>query len=96
LINDLHITFTLKSIVVFAEDFSYSYTKRFNELTGCPLVVNISLNVHGEPIVYTIEDVFRCFMSAELDVLVVSDYLLFKEEQDLSLKENYKDLYDLD
>lgn len=45
---------------------------------------------------YTIEDVFRCFMSAELDVLVVSDYLLFKEEQDLSLKENYKDLYDLD
>ena len=55
----------------------------FNELTGCPLVVNTSFNVRGEPIVCSPEDAFKCFMGTELDVLAVGDYLLFKDEQDL-------------
>ena len=74
----------------------HAVISRFNELTGCPLVVNTSFNVRGEPIVCTPEDAFRCFMGTELDVLAIGDYLLFKEEQDAAVKENYKEKYDLD
>jgi len=74
----------------------HAVISRFNELTGCPLVVNTSFNVRGEPIVCTPEDAFRCFMGTELDVLAIGDYLLFKEEQEAALKENYKEKYDLD
>ena len=68
----------------------------FNELTGCPLVVNTSFNVRGEPIVCSPEDAFKCFMGTELDVLAVGDYLLFKDEQDSALKDNYEQKYELD
>jgi len=68
----------------------------FNELTGCPLVVNTSFNVRGEPIVCSPEDAFKCFMGTELDVLAVGDYLLFKDEQDSALKDNYEEKYELD
>ena len=68
----------------------------FKELTGCPLVVNTSFNVRGEPIVCTPEDAFRCFMGTELDVLVVDNLVLMKEEQDASLAEKYELKYDLD
>jgi len=68
----------------------------FNELTGCPLVVNTSFNVRGEPIVCSPEDAFKCFMGTELDVLAVGDYLLFKDEQDSALKYNYEEKYELD
>ncbi len=74
----------------------HALISRFNELTGCPLVVNTSFNVRGEPIVCTPEDAFRCFMGTELDVLVVENYLLIKEEQDPALKENYEQRYELD
>lgn len=74
----------------------HAVISRFNELTGCPLVVNTSFNVRGEPIVCTPEDAFRCFMGTELDVLAIGDYLLFKEEQEAALKENYKEKYDVD
>ncbi len=53
----------------------------FAKLTGCPLVVNTSFNVRGEPIVCTPEDAYRCFMSTEMDVLVLEDLVLLKEEQ---------------
>ena len=69
---------------------------RFNEITGCPLVVNTSFNVRGEPIVCSPEDAFKCFMGTELDVLAIGDYLLLKEEQNLSLQEDYKEKYELD
>jgi carbamoyltransferase len=69
---------------------------RFNEITGCPLVVNTSFNVRGEPIVCSPEDAFKCFMGTELDILAIGDYLLLKEEQDSSFKEDYKDKYELD
>ena len=69
---------------------------KFKEKTGCPLVVNTSFNVRGEPIICSPTDAFKCFMGTELDVLAVGNYLLLKEEQDESLKENYEKLYELD
>jgi carbamoyltransferase len=53
----------------------------FEKLTGCAVVVNTSFNVRGEPIVCTPEDAYRCFMRTEMDVLVMEDFLLLKEEQ---------------
>ena len=69
---------------------------RFKEKTGCPVVVNTSFNVRGEPIVCSPEDAFRCFMGTDLDLLVVGNCILKKDIQDNSLTENYKDRYDLD
>jgi len=69
---------------------------RFNEITGCPLVVNTSFNVRGEPIVCSPADAFKCFMGTELDVLALGNYLLLKEEQDISFQEDYKEKYELD
>lgn len=68
----------------------------FKEKTGCPMVVNTSFNVRGEPIVCSPADAFKCFMGTELDILVVGEYFLIKEDQDKSNKKNYKDLYELD
>jgi carbamoyltransferase len=59
----------------------YEVIKEFENLTGCPLVVNTSFNVRGEPIVCTPEDAYRCFMRTEMDVLVLGNMLLLKEEQ---------------
>ena len=53
----------------------------FKERTGCPVLVNTSFNVRDEPIVCTPGDAYRCFMATEMDVLVVGDTVLFKEEQ---------------
>jgi len=74
----------------------HAVISRFNEKTGCPLVVNTSFNVRGEPIVCTPTDAFKCFMGTELDVLVVGSYFLVKDEQDESLKESYEERYELD
>ena len=68
----------------------------FHERTGCPVVVNTSFNVRGEPIVCTPEDAFRCFMGTGIEVLVVGNAFLRKEDQDPSLAENYEDKYELD
>jgi carbamoyltransferase len=69
---------------------------KFKEKTGCSVVVNTSFNVRGEPIVCTPEDAFKCFMGTDLDVLVVGNCALVKEQQDKLLMENYKDKYELD
>lgn len=69
---------------------------KFKEKTGCPLVVNTSFNVRGEPIVCSPTDAFKCFMGTELDVLALGKFLLVKGEQDDTLKENYKGRYELD
>ena len=61
--------------------FYHALVTEFGALTGCPLVVNTSFNVRGEPIVCTPEDAYRCFMSTEMDVLVLEDLVLLKEEQ---------------
>ena len=69
---------------------------KFKEKTGCPLVVNTSFNVRGEPIICTPTDAFNCFMGTEMDMLVIENYLLYKEQQDELLKENYKERYEMD
>jgi len=74
----------------------HAVISKFKEKTGCPLVVNTSFNVRGEPIVCSPTDAFKCFMGTEMDVLVVGNYLLYKEHQDNSLKENYEARYELD
>ncbi len=74
----------------------HAVISKFKEKTGCPLVVNTSFNVRGEPIICTPTDAFKCFMGTGLDILVVGNCLLIKEQQDESLKENYKERYEID
>jgi carbamoyltransferase len=74
----------------------HAVISKFYEKTKCPLVVNTSFNVRGEPIICTPTDAFKCFMGTELDMLAVGDCLLMKDEQDKALKENYMDRYELD
>ena len=69
---------------------------RFKEKTGCPVLVNTSFNVRGEPIVCTPEDAFRCFMGNELDTLVVGNCILKKDTQDQTLKRDYSSAFDPD
>ena len=68
----------------------------FKAKTNCPVVVNTSFNVRGEPIVCTPEDAFRCFMGSEIDVLVVGNCYMVKEDQDPALKLDYKNAFELD
>jgi carbamoyltransferase len=74
----------------------HALISRFKALTGCPVVVNTSFNVRGEPIVCTPEDAFRCFMGTGIEVLVVENCLLRKEAQDPALERDYKDRFELD
>ena len=66
---------------------------QFRARTGCPVLVNTSFNVRGEPIVCTPEDAFRCFMGTELDVLAIGNCLLRKEQQLPSLKMDYSNAF---
>jgi carbamoyltransferase len=74
----------------------FALIKRFKEITGCPVIVNTSFNVRGEPIICTPEDAFRCFMATELDVLVIKDAFLTKGAQLIALSVDYKEQYELD
>ena len=74
----------------------YQLIKQFKELTGCPVLVNTSFNVRGEPIVCSPSDAFRCFMGTELDVLVVGNTFLEKPKQSQLLSIDYKASYELD
>ena len=74
----------------------YRLLSRFDELTGCPVVVNTSFNVRGEPIVGSPEDAFHCFMGTNIEFLAVGNCLLRKEAQDPALAQDYKDKYELD
>lgn len=69
---------------------------RFKQLTGCPVLVNTSFNVRGEPIVCTPEDAFRCFMGNELDMLVIGNCVLQKPDQDKALENDYRSSLDAD
>ena len=68
----------------------------FKKQTNCPVLVNTSFNVRGEPIVCTVEDAFNCFMGTNLDILVIEDFILFKENQDISSVKDYKSKFELD
>ena len=69
---------------------------KFKWKTGCPILVNTSFNVRGEPIVNTLKDAFECFMGTELDRLVIGNCYLEKSMQDPSLKKDYTVQFELD
>jgi len=70
--------------------------RRFKMRTGCPVIVNTSFNVRGEPIVCTPEDAFRCFMGTEIEALAIGNCFLLKHKQDPSLRQNYEQKFELD
>tara|TARA_Y100000741_G_scaffold360941_1_gene344070 strand:+ start:1175 stop:3010 length:1836 start_codon:yes stop_codon:yes gene_type:complete len=74
----------------------YKLIEKFKEKTGCPVIVNTSFNVRGEPIVNTPTDAFNCFMGTELDKLVIGNCYLDKKDQNPSLKKDYTKKFKLD
>ena len=74
----------------------YKLISEFKKITGCPILVNTSFNVRGEPIVCSPEDAYRCFMGTELDLLVIDNFIMIKEDQNIKNKENYLYKYELD
>ena len=74
----------------------FKLIKKFREKTGCPIIVNTSFNVRGEPIVNTPLDAFNCFMGTDLEKLVIGNCYLDKKSQDPSLKKDYSKEFELD
>ena len=93
-----HVDYSARIQTVHKETNPYYYDllREFYNLTGCPLVINTSFNVRGEPIVCTPEDAYKCFMGTDLDKLVIGNYILNKKDQPLDLINSYKDKYELD
>jgi carbamoyltransferase len=93
-----HVDYSARIQTVSAETnpLFHRLIKQFKEITGCPVLVNTSFNVRGEPIVCTPEDAFRCFMGNELDLLVVGNCVLEKKAQNPSLKQDYSSAFELD
>ena len=81
---------------IYHPDF-FKLLTAFYELTGCPVLVNTSFNVRGEPIVCSPDDAYRCFMGTEMDTLVMGSYILSKSDQPTTEPQNsLKDSYELD
>jgi carbamoyltransferase len=74
----------------------YKLIKKFKEITGCPILVNTSFNIRGEPIVCSPEDAFKCFMGTGLDCLVIQGHFLEKDKQHQERLGRYMDSYSLD
>lgn len=93
-----HVDYSARIQTVHAETNPryHALISKFKEKTGCPIVVNTSFNIRGEPIVCSVEDALRCFMGTNLDVLVVENCVLHKEKQDVSLTQNYQHMFELD
>lgn len=93
-----HVDYSARIQTVHKEtnEIFHSLISKFKEKTECPVLINTSFNVRGEPIVCTPEDAFRCFMGTDLEVLVVGNSVMFKEEQNTSLQQNYENKYELD
>jgi len=93
-----HVDYTAR-IQTVAKDTNkhfYDLISKFKEKTGCPIIINTSFNVRGEPIVNTPTDAFNCFMGTELDYLVIGDCILDKSKQDSNLKKDYTKKFELD
>ena len=93
-----HVDYSARIQTVHKETNSkyYKLLSEFKKKTGCPVLVNTSFNVRGEPIVNTPKDAFNCFMGTELDILAIGNCYLNKESQDKSLKKDYKINFELD
>ena len=74
----------------------YNLLKYFKKITNCPVLVNTSFNVRGEPIVCSIEDAYKCFMGTDLDMLVCENFVLYKNKQKNKSKKDYKSKFNLD
>ena len=74
----------------------YKLLQNFKKITNCPVIVNTSFNIRGEPIVCNVKDALKCFMGTDLDILVCENFIIYKDQQDVQLKEDYKDKFDLD
>tara|TARA_Y100000590_G_scaffold8025_1_gene10122 strand:- start:12183 stop:14021 length:1839 start_codon:yes stop_codon:yes gene_type:complete len=74
----------------------YKLIKKFQKITDCPILVNTSFNIRGEPIVCSVGDAYQCFMGTDLDILVCGNFILYKEKQNVELLKEYKDSFDLD
>ncbi|MFM8970842.1 MAG: carbamoyltransferase C-terminal domain-containing protein, partial [Actinomycetota bacterium] len=73
----------------------HALISEFKRLTGCPVIVNTSFNVRGEPIVESPEDAFRCFMGTDIEVLVIENCVLYKDEQTVE-RQRYEGAFTLD
>ena len=93
-----HVDYSARIQTVHAETNPryHAVISRFKERTGCPVVVNTSFNVRGEPIVCSPEDAFRCFMGTEIEALAIGNCWLVKEDQDPALALDYKNAFELD
>jgi carbamoyltransferase len=93
-----HVDYSARIQTVHAESNPryHALISAFKARTGCPMLVNTSFNVRGEPIVGSPSDAFRCFMGSEIETLVIGNCFLRKEAQDPSLKLDYKDAFELD
>jgi len=93
-----HVDYSARIQTVHAETNGrfHALLSAFKARTGCPVLVNTSFNVRGEPIVCTPEDAFRCFMGSDIEVLVVGNCFLRKDEQDPALRQDYKNAFELD
>ena len=98
LANDPHVDYSARVQTVHKETNPryHALISKFKERTGCPVVINTSFNVRGEPIVRTPEDAFRCFMGSDMETLVIGNAVLKKRDQDMSLAVDYKDEFELD
>tara|TARA_X000001036_G_scaffold436129_1_gene478674 strand:+ start:507 stop:2342 length:1836 start_codon:yes stop_codon:yes gene_type:complete len=93
-----HVDYTARVQTVHRETNKryYDLLTKFKEITGCPVLVNTSFNVRGEPIVCTIKDAYNCFMGTNLDILVCENYVMYKENQIEARKINYENQFELD
>jgi len=93
-----HVDYSARIQTVHKETNSryYKLIKKFKEITNCPILVNTSFNIRGEPIVCSIEDAFKCFMGTNLDILVCENFILYKDKQNKDLLQNYKNKFEPD
>jgi len=94
-----HVDYSARIQTVHPEDNAryYALIKKFYEKTGCPVIVNTSFNVRGEPIVESPMDAYKCFMRTEMDILILGNYILYKKEQpEFHDDINWRQVYELD
>ena len=93
-----HVDYTARIQTVHKETNKLFHTllEKFHEKTGCPILVNTSFNIRGEPIVCSPEDAFRCFMGTDLDILVIGNLILYKHEQLDDSRKDYRLNFALD
>tara|TARA_B100000029_G_scaffold513022_1_gene611291 strand:+ start:641 stop:2479 length:1839 start_codon:yes stop_codon:yes gene_type:complete len=93
-----HVDYSARIQTVHKEtnEIYYNLIKKFKEITNCPILINTSFNIRGEPIVNTVDDAFNCFMGTNIDLLVIGNCYLDKKKQKKQLDKNYKEKFELD